>query len=80
MSLTTTNQTSITRVLSVNADGKPQPVVSLSGQVNPGKAMTVSMVVSNADLAAENRSDVAEAFEHFVAEVLAMAAENNLPV
>ena len=81
MSLTVVKNTNISRVLSASdAAGKAKPVVSLAGQVVPGKAMAISLVVSDAEMAAANRADVSAALSEFIKEVYAMAAENGLPV
>lgn len=80
MSLTIQNNTSASRILSANVDGKTVPVVSMTGQVTPGKGMSISVAVADADLAAENAKDVTSAVDAFLDEVRQMAKSNGLPV
>ena len=80
MSLTVQKNTSASRMLSAQVDGKAVPVVNLTGQVTPGKAMSISVVIANEKMAHENAFDVAKAVTAFVDEVRQMAAENGLPV
>lgn len=80
MSLTIQNNTSASRMLSAQVDGKTVPVVSMTGQVTPGKAMSISVVVSDEKLATANAADVAKAVTAFVGEVRQMAKDNGLPV
>lgn len=72
--------TSISRGLSTTVDGKEVSIATLTGQVVPGKAMSLSMSVSDPDLAAANHADIAAALDAFVAELRTLAAENGLPV
>lgn len=80
MSLTVQKNTSASRMLSAQVDGKTVPVVNMTGQVTPGKAMSFSVVISDEKLAAANADDVAKAVTAFVEEVRQMAKENGLPV
>lgn len=72
--------TSISRGLSTTVDGKEINIATLTGQVVPGKAMSLSMSVSDPDLADANHTDIAAALDAFVAELRTLAAENGLPV
>lgn len=72
--------TSISRGLSTTVDGKEVNIATLTGQVVPGKAMSLSMAVSALDLADANHADIASALDVFVAELRTLAAENGLPV
>lgn len=72
--------TSISRGLSAIVDGKEVNIATLTGQVVPGKAMSLSMSVSNPDLAAANHADIAAALDAFVVELRTLAAENGMPV
>lgn len=80
MSLSIQKNTSATRMLSAEVDGKTVPVVNMTGQVTPGKAMSFSVVIANEELAAANAADVAKAVTAFVDEVRQMAKDNGLPV
>lgn len=77
MSLTTQKTAHITRTM---ADESGKPVVSMSGQVVPGKAMSLSMTIANEAAAKANGSDVAKALDAFVIDVRQMAKDNGLPV
>lgn len=79
MSLNIQKNTSISRSLTANVDGKDVNVATMSGQVAPGRSMTISMAVTDQDLATANRTDIAAALDAFVAEVRTLAAENGLP-
>lgn len=76
MSLTTQKTTHITRTLT---DENGKPVVSMSGQVVPGKAMSLSVTIVNETTAKANGSDVGKALDAFVADVRQVAKENGLP-
>ena len=80
MSLTTKRNTSITRALTANVDGAEKTVASMTGQIVPGKAMTLSLVVADAELAKAHAADVAAALDDFAAELRGMARENGLTV
>ena len=80
MSLTITNNTNISRILSADVGGKPQTVATMTGHVVPGKSMALSVVLTNAELAAANKEDLSSAFDAFVVDVRAMAAANDFPV
>lgn len=80
MSLTIQNNTSASRMLSAQVEGKTVPVVSMTGQVTPGKAMSISVAIANKELAAANAADVSKAVTAFVGEVRQMAKDNGLPV
>lgn len=80
MSLTTKRNTSITRALTANVGGAEKPVATMTGQIVPGKAMTLSVVVSDAELAEAHAADVAAALDDFTAELRGMARENGLSV
>jgi len=80
MSLSIQKNTSATRMLSAQVDGKNVPVVSMTGQVTPGKAMSISVVVSDEKLATANAADVSKAVTAFVSEMRQMAKDNGLPV
>lgn len=80
MSLNIQKNTSISRSLTTNVDGKTVSVATLSGQVAPGRAMTISMAVTDETLAAEHSTDIAAALDAFVADVRTLAVENGLPV
>lgn len=80
MSLTMQKNTSATRMLSAQVDGKMVPVVNMTGQVTPGKAMSISVAIANEELSAANAADVAKAVTDFMYEVRQMAKDNGLPV
>lgn len=80
MRLTMQKNTSASRMLSAEVNGKMVPVVTLTGQVTPGKAMSISVAIANEKMAHENAFDVAKAVTDFVDEVRQMAKENGLPV
>lgn len=71
--------TSISRLLTVDIEGKAESVVSLVGQVVPGKAMSFSMSIINKELADANHADIADALDAFVGELRTLAADNGLP-
>lgn len=72
--------TNVTRNLTTTVDGKNVGVATLTGQVNPGKAMSFSLVVTDESLAAAHHADVAAALDDFLTDLRAMAEENGLPV
>lgn len=72
--------TSLNRNLTAAANGKTVGIATLSGQVTPGRGMMMSLVITDAALAAANHADVAVALDDFLSDLRAMAAENGLPV
>lgn len=78
--ITVQKNTNISRNLTTTIDGKAVGVATLTGQVSPGRAMSMSLVVTDETLAAANHEDIAAALDAFVAELRSMAAENGLPV
>ena len=80
MSLSIQKNTSASRMLSAQVDGKAVPVATLTGQVTPGKAMSFSVVIADEKLAAANAADVAKAVTAFVDEVRQMARDSGLSV
>ena len=81
MSLTVTKNTNISRILSAaDADGKIKPVASLTGQVSPGKGISLSCVISDAELADMNQADLAAALDAFIADLRSLGRENGLPL
>lgn len=80
MSLTIRKNTNITRNLTAEVEGNPISVATLTGQVSPGKAMSMSLVIADEALAAANHEDITAALDAFVADLRAMAAESGLPV
>lgn len=78
--ITVQKNTNISRNLTTTVDGKSVGVATLTGQVSPGKAMSMSLVIADEALAAANHEDIAAALDAFVADLRAMAAENGLPV
>lgn len=81
MSLNSIKNTHLTRNLTADdAAGKPYSVVSFTGQVNPEKSLTLSVVISDMQKARENEADIALALNDFWAEIRAAAKDNGLPV
>ena len=80
MSLTIQKNTNITRNLTAEVEGNPVSVATFTGQVNPCKAMSMSLVITDEALAAANHADVAAALDDFLSDLRAMAVENGLPV
>lgn len=80
MSLTATNQTSITHTLTADVNGQPKAAATLTGQVVPAKAMTLSLIISDEHLAAEYHSDLSAALDAFMAELRQLAGGHGLPV
>lgn len=78
--ITIQKNTNISRNLTTTVDGKSVSVATLTGQVSPGKAMSMSLVIADEALAAANHEDITAALDAFVADLRAMAAENGLPV
>ena len=78
--ITVQKKTDISRNLTTTIDGKSASVATLTGMVTPGKTMSMSLVIMNAELAAANHEDIVSALDAFVAELRTLAAENGLPV
>jgi len=78
--ITIQKNTNISRNLTTTVDGKSVSVSTLTGQVSPGKAMSMSLVIADEALVAANHEDITAALDAFVADLRAMAAENGLPV
>lgn len=72
--------TGISRNLTATAGDRPVSMAMLSGQVAPGKAMTLSLLITDEALAAAHREDVAAALEDFLNDLRALALANGLPV
>lgn len=78
--ITVQKNTNISCNLTTTVDGKDVGMATLTGQVSPGRAMSMSLVVTDKTLAAANHEDIAAALDAFVADLRTMAAENGLPV
>lgn len=78
--ITIQKNTNISCNLTTTVDDKTVGMATVTGQVSPGKAMSMSLVIMDEALAAANHEDIAAALEAFVVDLRTMAAENGLPV
>lgn len=71
--LTSKQATNISRILS-NEEGKT--VATLTGQVSPGRAMTMGLVVQTET----DKAELTACVQDFLRELITLAADNGIPL